>query len=414
MGGQQFGTDSLLLDMNDLGHVVAFDRASGEIEVEAGMQWPELYRYLIDDQTHDAHAWTFAQKQTGADRISVGGSLSCNAHGRGLSMPPMVGDVVAFTLVDHAGNVLRCSRRENVDLFRAAIGGYGLFGAIATVRLRLVPRHKVQRCVEVIEIEDLPRMFEQRIAAGFEFGEFQFATDVDSDALLRRGVLSCHGPVDDSSHVPDERRVLSVDQWKELAILAHTDRARAFEEYAGFQLTTSGQVYWSDEHQMTTYVDDYHRALGPRLGEFMSGGDMTTEIYVPRGDLVSFMSDVRRDLRANRADLVYGAIRLIERDVETLLPWAREPYACVVFNLHVSRGPAGIQKARQDFRRLIDRGLWYAGSFHLTYHRWADRAQLLAAHPAFPDFLRAKREFDPEERFTSDWYRHYRALVTGE
>ena len=411
MGGQQFATDALLLDMNDLGRVVAFDRSAGEIEVEAGMQWPELYRWLLDEQRRDVQPWTFAQKQTGADRLSIGGSLSCNAHGRGLTMAPFVADVVAFTLVDHTGTALRCSRSENAGLFRAAIGGYGLFGAIATVRLRLVPRHKVQRCVEVIEIEDLPAMFAQRIAAGFEFGDFQFATDVDSDSLLRRGVFSCYKPVDDATPIPEERSELSEEQWKELLCLAHTDRSRAFEEYAGYYLTTSGQCYWSDEHQMSTYVDDYHRALGPRLGEFEHGGEMITEIYVPRSDLVRFMTDVRRDLRANRADLIYGTIRLIERDTETLLPWARDSYACVIFNLHVTPSPAGIQKARQDFRRLIDRGLWYGGSFYLTYHRWATAEQVLAAHPGFPGFLAEKRRLDPDERFTSDWYRHYKELV---
>jgi FAD/FMN-containing dehydrogenase len=413
MGGQQFATDSLLIDMNDLAQVVSFDPGRGEIEVEAGMQWPELYRYLLREQRGAASPWTFAQKQTGADRISIGGSLSCNAHGRGLTMAPFVADVAAFTLVDHTGSVLRCSRTENTELFRAAIGGYGLFGAIATVRLRLVPRHKVQRCVEVIDIEDLPGMFEQRIAQGFEFGDFQFATDVDSDELLRRGVFSCYKPVDDATPIPEERRELSEEQWKELLCLAHTDRARAFEEYAGYYLRTSGQCYWSDEHQMSTYVDDYHRAIGPRLGEFQHGGEMITEVYVPRADLIAFMRDVRRDLRANRADLIYGTIRLIERDTETLLPWAREPYACVIFNLHVTPSPAGIQKARQDFRRLIDRGLWYGGSFYLTYHRWATREQLLAAYPKFPAFLSEKLRADPEERFVSDWYRHYKGMVLG-
>ena len=35
-------------------------------------------------------AWAFAQKQTGADRLTIGGSLSANMHGRGLTMPPFV------------------------------------------------------------------------------------------------------------------------------------------------------------------------------------------------------------------------------------------------------------------------------------------------------------------------------------
>ena len=36
-----------------------------------------------------------------------------------------------------AGEVLHCSRTEHPELFRLAIGGYGLFGVITSVTLRL-------------------------------------------------------------------------------------------------------------------------------------------------------------------------------------------------------------------------------------------------------------------------------------
>ena len=415
MGGQQVCSDGVLVDMTGMSRVVEFDRAKGEIEVEAGIQWPELYSYLRDSQRDDPRPWTFVQKQTGADRLSIGGALSANAHGRGLTLPPFVSDVAAFTLVDYQGNMRRCSRTENAELFRSAIGGYGLFGALSTVRLRLTPRHKVQRIVEVIDLENLPAMFERRIAEGFLYGDYQFATDLDSDALLHRGVFSCYTPADDATRMPapEARKQLSVDNWTELLYLAHVDRAKGFQMYANYYLSTSGQYYWSDEHQMSTYVDDYHRLLGARLGEYEHGGEMITEVYVPREALVRFLADVRTDFRANRADLIYGTIRLIERDTETLLAWAKQPYACVIFNLNVTPTDAGIDKAKADFRRLIDRSLRYDGSFYLTYHRWAERAQVLAAYPQFPEFLAAKRRFDPEERFQSDWYRHYTSLMSS-
>src|SRR5688500_859202 len=411
MGGQQFASGADMIDMNGLARVIAFDRAKGQIEVEAGMQWLELYAYLNEAQRDAQRPWTFVQKQTGADRLSIGGALAANAHGRGLTYKPMVGDVEAFTLVDYRGQLRRCSRTENAELFRAAIGGYGLYGVLASVRLRLTPRHAVQRIVEVIDVDDLPRMFEQRIAAGFRYGDFQFATDLDSDALLRRGVFSCYGPTDLTPPPADERKQLSVDNWKELLYLAHVDRAKAFAMYSGYYLGTTGQVYWSDEHQMSTYIDDYHAALGDRLGHYAHGGEMITEIYVPREALPRFLSDVRSDFRASRAELIYGTVRLIERDDETLLAWAKQPYACTIFNLHVTPTDAGIAKARQEFRKLIDRGLSYGGSYYLTYHRWATRAQVLAAYPQFPEFIAQKKRFDPEERFQSEWWRHHKRLI---
>jgi FAD/FMN-containing dehydrogenase len=414
MGGQQFGKDQTLIDMKDLSRVVEFDRINGEIEVEAGIEWPELYKYLVDGQQGERECWGFIQKQTGADRLSIGGALAANVHGRGLKLPPFVGDVTAFTLVGADGAMRRCSRTENAELFRAAIGGYGLFGVIVTVRLRLTRRHLVQRIVEVIDIDVLPGMFERRIAAGFEYGDFQFATELSANALLRRGVFSCYRPVAESTPMPSNRASLKPENWHELICLAHVDRARAFQAYSSYYLTTSGQYYWSDEHQMSTYIPDYHEALADRLGAHARGTEMITEIYVPRDALIAFLADVRSDFLQHRTDLIYGTIRLIERDTETLLAWATQPYACVIFNIHVMPDAPGIEKAKRDFRRLIDRGLSYDGSYYLTYHRWADRRQVAAAYPRFAEFLRLKQRLDPTEVFQSDWYRHYRRMFADQ
>jgi len=414
MGGQQFAADGTLIDMNGLTRVIEFDRSAGEIEVEAGLQWPELYQYLVESQTNEKQRWAFIQKQTGADKLSIGGALAANVHGRGLKLPPFVGDVAAFTIVGADGVARRCSRTENQEIFRAAIGGYGLFGPIVSVRLRLTRRHKVQRTVEVIDIADLPSMFDRRITAGYEYGDFQFATQLDPAMLLRKGVFSCYRPVAADTPMPATRARLTPENWRELIYLAHVDRARAFQAYSSYYLTTSGQYYWSDEHQMSTYIPDYHETLGARLGEYAHGTEMITEIYVPRDALIRFLADVRSDFLEHKTDLIYGTIRLIERDTETMLRWAKQPYACIIFNVHVMPDATGIEKARQDFRRLIDRGLSYGGSYYLTYHRWADRRQVAAAYPEFPEFLRLKRRLDPADVFQSEWYRHYRRMFADQ
>src|SRR4249919_2447536 len=127
MGGQQFGTDSICFDTRELDRVISFDRERGLIEAEAGIQWPKLIRTYLDAQASKAKQWGIAQKQTGADTFTLGGSLSSNVHGRGLAMRPLISDVESFTLVSADGKSIRCSRDENNELFRLAIGGYGLF-----------------------------------------------------------------------------------------------------------------------------------------------------------------------------------------------------------------------------------------------------------------------------------------------
>ena len=410
MGGQQFGTDSVLLDMSGVNRILSFDRNRGEIEVGAGVRWPELVRYLVDAQAGEPQSWGILQKQTGADRLSLGGALAANAHGRGLRFKPIVGDVAAFTLIDSEGAAIRCSREENAELFRLAIGGYGLFGVLASVRLRLGRRQKVERVVEIIDSSELPARFAKRISDGYLYGDFQFSTDLDSDGLLRKGVFSCYRPASSSAVVPEGQAELSRGDWLGLICLGHTRRGEAFKRYSEYYLSTSGQIYWSDTHQLSEYIDHYHKELSGCLGKLAGGTEMITEIYVPRQALPDFLEAVRRDAVDRRMNLIYGTIRLIEQDDDTFLAWAREPFACVIFNLHVGHDAEGLRKAEADFRLLIDRGIERRGSYYLTYHRWATREQVLACYPQFPEFLKLKKRHDPEERFQSDWYRHYKKM----
>ena len=49
---------------------------------------------------------------------------------------------------------------------------------------------------------------------------------------------------------------------------------------------------------------------------------------------------------------------MIEKDDETFLPWAKENYACVIFNLLVTNTALGKSKAADTFRgtdRRVDR-----------------------------------------------------------
>lgn len=411
MGGQQFCAGGLLLDTRPMNRVLHLDAGRGIVEVEAGIQWPALIERLRALQPGHPRPWTIAQKQTGADRLSIGGTISANAHGRGLTMKPFVSDLESFVLVDARGDAVECSRHRNPELFRLAAGGYGLFGCIYSAKIRLAPRRLLERVVELGKVDDLAAGFEQRIRDGYLYGDFQFSTDEASGNFLRTGVFSCYRPVDRDGPPPDGQRVLSGEDWTRLILLAHTDKARAYQLYTQHYLATSGQLYESDRHQLADYLDGYHRQLDRALGAAHRASEMITELYVPRDRLADFMADVAEDFRRHRVDVIYGTIRLIERDDESFLAWAREPWACVIFNLHTEHTPEGVEHSAQAFRRLIDRAIERKGSYYLTYHRWASREQVEHCHPQMRRFLQLKRAHDPQERFQSDWYRHLRDQV---
>jgi hypothetical protein len=252
--------------------------------------------------------------------------------------------------------------------------------------------------------------FDDRIRDGCLYGDFQFAIDSSSDAFLRRGVFSCYQQADADIPVSDARIRFSAEDWERLIRLAHTNKSLAFAMYSTKYLLTSGQVYWSDDQLASSYVDGYHDAVDRAGNAPHRGSEMISELYVPRPRLAAFMRDARAELLARRANVIYGTVRLIERDDETFLAWARQPWACIVINLHIDHVPDAIARAAETFRALIDVAIAHGGNFYLTYHRWARRDQIETCYPQFEAFLAAKLAHDPEERFQSNWYRHNQAL----
>jgi len=414
MGGQQFLHNGCVLDLRGLNRVLDFDRERGFMTVQSGATWPEVMRAYLSLQAGAPSQWGLRQKQTGADALTVGGAIAANIHGRGLAFAPFSVDVESLQVLTAGGELITCSRRQEPELFGLVVGGYGLLGIVVTATLRLVPRQKVQRVVELLSIGELMRAFELRIAAGYTYGDFQFATDPRRRSFLRDGVFSCYRPVEFARPIAAGQIRLARGDWSRLLYLAHVNKHQAFMEFSDFYLRSSGQIYWNDTHQLNIYLDDYHRALDGHLEADVPGTEMITELYVPRAGLLAMMEAIREDFLRHRVDFIYGTIRLVRRDDDAFLKWAKQDYVCVIFNLHVDHHPAGIARAETNFCRLIDRAIEFGGGYFLTYHRFARRDQVLACYPEFPLFIEKKRRWDPRERFASDWYLHHRGLLAAE
>jgi len=413
MGGQQFGTGTIHIDCRSLDQRIELDVERGLLRMGAGAQWPAVIEAVRRDS--GAAAWGIRQKQTGADDLTLAGAVSANVHGRGLAWGPFVDDVESLTLVTPAGRVVCCSRTSESELFGLVCGGYGLFGLIADVTLRLGKRQKLVRMVDICDIDDALHAVRRRANEGCIYGDFQYAIDARDDEFLRRGVFAYYKPAKPDAPDPDDGSDLPQERWLQLLRLAHDNPREAFAVYSGYYLSTHGRTYWSDTMQLATYLPSY--------AEFLTGGPgadasaatprtlMITELYVPPDALPPFMAEARRVLRETGTRDIYGTIRAIQADTTTFLPWATGERACIIFNLLVEHDDMGMNRARNAARGLIDAAAGLGGSFYLTYHRWATRDQLLRCHPRLPGWLSQKRRHDPDGLLTSDWFEHVRGLL---
>ena len=413
MGGQQFARGGVSLSSSRLKGIDSLEAGARTVWVQAGVTWTELVSWLQAEQTGQPDGLTIIQKQTGADEMTLGGALSSNIHGRVLGRKPIVADIEAFHITAPGGERLLCSRSENPTLFRSAIGGYGMFGVVDSIQLRLEPRHQLVRRVFEIPTSEVVQALEEQMRLGAIFGDFQYMTDETSTDFMAKGILSTYLPTGSMGSIPEGQLGLSVEDWMRLYILAHTDKTQAYAQYAGHYLRTDGQIYWSDEHQYSPYLPEAGRMLAQSLGWSTFASLMISELYVPRERFGSFMNAARRAILETGANLVYGTVRLIEEEDETELRWASQDYACIIFNLLVEHSGGGIERARSQFQALIDCALDEGGCYYLTYHRWARKDQLERAYPQIRGFLDLKDRHDPTGVFDSDWLRGVRRVLAG-
>src|SRR5205823_13252841 len=96
-------------------------------------------------------------------------------------------------------------------------------------------------------------------------------------------------------------------------------------------------------------LPNYARKIREQIGGEESSL-IITEVNVPRTDLADSLAHAAELLRSNRTIVTYGTVRLIEKDYESFLAWAKESYACTIFNLLTFHTRPGIAAPARSFR----------------------------------------------------------------
>jgi FAD/FMN-containing dehydrogenase len=134
MGGHTIYPEGIALNMLPF-NALRLDEDKRILRAGAGARWEEVIPYL------DARGLSVSVMQASRN-FSVGGSVSVNCHGWQQGKPPIASTVESFRQLRADGRAVQCSRTENAELFRLALGGYGLFGVILDVDLRVVPNER--------------------------------------------------------------------------------------------------------------------------------------------------------------------------------------------------------------------------------------------------------------------------------
>ncbi|HEV7966744.1 MAG TPA: hypothetical protein VGP19_04195 [Candidatus Acidoferrales bacterium] len=142
---------------------------------------------------------------------------------------------------------------------------------------------------------------------------------------------------------------------------------------------------------MSPYPLHDHRVVDQATKAGDPGTDVITGVSVPRSAWFDVFEKIRPYFLKNEIDNVYGTFRMVGRDDETFLAWARERLACAIFTVHAEPTSRGLARLAGACRGTIDKAANRGGRYHLSYHRYASRKQVERCYPQFWSFCNRRR-----------------------
>ena len=335
--------------------------------------------------------------------FSVGGSISVNGHGWQANRPPIASTVEAFRILGADGRVVRCSRAENTELFSLALGGYGLFGIILDVDLRVVPNEEYQLERYVVPSHQCTAELEQRVAGRADVGMAYGRLSVVPDDFLREAILSVLHRVPSGAGRPSSL------EFPEIAGLTRAIfRGQVGSDYGK-------RLRWQAEKRVAGALSSRSLFRNQLLGEPVEvfenrsaeSTDILHEYFLPPDSLEAFLEQLRSIIPRHQGDLLNLTLRQVLRDDDTFLRYADREMLALVMLFNQPRSAEGDSAMEAMTRDLIDAALRLGGRYYLPYRLHATTEQFRSAYPQASRFFDRKRRYDPQQIFQNAFYTKY-------
>lgn len=408
MGGQTLFKDAVLLDMTDFKQMSLGDPAAGggkTLRVQAGAMWSAVQEHL------DERGLSVDVMQT-PNFFTVGGTLSVNAHGSNPNAGPFSTNVQSLRVMLPSGEVKQASRTENPELFRAVIGGYGLFGVVLDVDIQVRDNEMYKLDHRIVGVNDFPEYFHQDIENNEQVGYFHALFDISPGKGFIRD-LAIYKYTKDTGH-QGKMPSLKDDWWRPARVaLAQVGYAMAsgnrLAKEAYWQLLSKGLPAIAPETTSRNQV--MHEAMeGFRNDLGCNQTQIFQEYFIPRENIPQFVDRAREILKRYDANPAMAALRGVKKDDLPLLSYApdRDVFGFVMCLQHDISDKNNEKLARMT-RELVDAAQAFGGRHYLPYQLAYTDQQLQKAYPEADAFFDLKRRYDPGELFMNKLYAKYGA-----
>ncbi len=386
MGGQSMARGGTTLSLTD--DWVAIDSSAMTYRCGGGTRWSTVIRQL------DAQGFSPAVMQSNND-FGVASTYSVNAHGWPVPFSGCGSTVKSLRMMLADGSLITCSRSENADIFRAAMGGYGLFGVITELEMQMVVNTRLEPRFERMSPMEFGPRFVKTIKDGTGVQMAYGRMDVSIDRFFEEAMMITYRPTRNQSDIPPAPG----SGW-----LSHTAR-RIFRDQLGSDRAKHRR--WWFEAGLGPFIGGSDTTRNTLLNEPVitlddqdpGRTDILHEYFVSPENFGAFVSACQEVIPSSYQELLNITLRYVAPDNESWLSYApNDRIACVMlFSQEKShRGEADMHRMTEE---LIDRTLAIGGSYYLPYRLHARQDQIEKAYPGLRPFAAKKRAMDPGNLF---------------
>lgn len=402
-GGHTYRAGGVVLDMRTFNRVLAVDTAGLTVTVQSGATWDEVQRAL-------APMGLALKVMQSSNIFTVGGTLSANAHGRDIDVMQEVEVVERFHLMLADGRVVEVSRDTNPELFALVIGGYGMYGVILDVTLRVTRDTLLEQRAVSMDYTAFPAYFAEQIKPDPDIALMLVRPSIDPDpasflrdlvvVTWRRAPAGTQGSfqLTEEAHVWRDRFFLGLSRRYDWAKSLRWSLQKRVELGAG-------------EARVMSRNNAMRPPLAPlELLQYRSGHDtdIIQEYFVPIERFVPFMDRFREILVAGRMNVLSSTVRYVAPHSTPVLAYAPDKDVFAIIQMsNVELSPEGQAHAAEVTRQLVDAAIDNGGTYYLTYQLYPTPEQLYRAYPRAGTAFERKRFYDPTELFSSQFYERY-------
>lgn len=142
----------VVMDLSRFNRIKSLDPETGILVAEPGVTLEQVWRHAIGKGY-------WPPVVSGTMYPTLGGLLSMNIHGKNNWTAGTIGEhIESFRMLTMAGEEVEAGPGKNEELFRAAIGGFGMLGCFTEITLKLAKTHSGYLMVEEFAMPELGHM----------------------------------------------------------------------------------------------------------------------------------------------------------------------------------------------------------------------------------------------------------------